>query len=310
MHPAIIRIAKTWLWNLSPVAYRRFTRKPRLQYSVGIYSGPDLLHLSDAPGVTNPVLTGESITDVPAGSVADPFLHRVDGRWYLFVEIVNQLSRKGEIAVAVSSDGRRWTYDRLVLAEPFHLSYPQVFEHNGEHYMIPESGQVKAVRLYKSAQFPYEWQFVGNLLEGSRFVDSSIIRYRDRWWLFCDAGESLTEPELRLYSAEDLRGQWQEHPASPVVTGNQLIARPSGRIAIIGGKLVRFTQGTNPYGTEVRAFEIIELTETGYRERQIGEGPILEAGEQEWNAAGMHHIDAHSVGDLLFCCVDGRRQPQ
>ena len=48
--------------------------------------------------------------------------------------------------------GRRTLSVSIVLAEPFHLSYPYVFEWQGSHYMIPESGAAKSVRLYRASE--------------------------------------------------------------------------------------------------------------------------------------------------------------
>ena len=61
---------------------------------------------------------------------------------------------RGEIAHATSRDGAAWTYRSVVLREPFHLSYPQVFEWDGAIYMVPESRQDAAVHLYVAEAFP------------------------------------------------------------------------------------------------------------------------------------------------------------
>lgn len=50
-----------------------------------------------------------------------------DGRWYMFFEVMNQDSDRGEIGLALSDDGIHWEYSQIVLVEPFHLSYPHVF---------------------------------------------------------------------------------------------------------------------------------------------------------------------------------------
>ena len=42
-----------------------------------------------------------------------------DGRWYLFFEVMNQDSDRGEIGLALSDDGIHWEYSRIVLVEPF-----------------------------------------------------------------------------------------------------------------------------------------------------------------------------------------------
>src|SRR5205814_7849375 len=108
---------------------------------------------------------------------------------------------KGEIGHATSADGTHWSYDRIVLAEPFHLSYPQVFAHAGEFYRIPESFQAGAVRLYQASPFPGRWQFMATLLEGDYLVDASVFQHGGRWWMFVDASPEQSHDILRLYEA-------------------------------------------------------------------------------------------------------------
>jgi len=88
-------------------------------------------HAVAEPQITNPVLSRDDVSDVPAAFVADPFMIKVAGRWYMFFEVMNIRSNKGEIGVAVSVNGLSWKYRQIVLDEPFHLSYPYVFDWYG-----------------------------------------------------------------------------------------------------------------------------------------------------------------------------------
>ena len=96
-------------------------------WSIGIYAGDSPFHLAPAPAALNPVLTKDDIHDVPALFVADPFMISVAGVWHMFFEIFNLQTGKGEIGLATSDDGMVWRYERVVLSEDFHLSYPYVF---------------------------------------------------------------------------------------------------------------------------------------------------------------------------------------
>lgn len=263
--------------------------------------------IAQPENVVNPVLTWEDVTDVPAAFVADPFMCEVNGTWHMFFEVMNLAARKGEIGFATSNNGVDWSYEGIVLAEPTHLSYPYLFEWQNEYYMMPESARQGAVRLYKATRFPEHWSCVGDILNGSRFADSSIFRHQDQWWLFTDAGPKSKSPILRLYSAQDLIGPWLEHPSSPLVNGDPHIARPCGRVLIVDGTPIRFAQDVFPlYGSQVRAFEILKLSSEAYEERQVGPNPVLAPGDSTWNSDGMHHIDAHRIEDgTWIACVDG-----
>jgi len=276
-------------------------------WAIGIYVGDSPFSFMPQQGLNNPVLTREDVSDVQAVFVADPFMLRVNDTWHMFFEVMNWRANKGEIGLTTSKDGVKWTYQQIVLAEPFHLSYPYVFEWMNDYYMIPESYQASSIRLYKALTFPTRWSFVGTLLEGPYLVDASICRYDDKWWLFTETNPDVKHDTLRLYYAADLMGPWLEHPMSPIIEGNAHVARPGGKVLVINNKVIRYTQNCYPYyGTEVRAFEITELTTVSYNEREIGQNPVLMPSGNGWNACGMHHIDAHLLDDgRWIACADG-----
>jgi len=274
------------------------------QWSIGVYEGTNPFELRPAADTVNPVLTAAHVTDVSAEFVADPFMVREDGTWFMFFEVMNAKTRQGDIGLATSDDGLHWRYQRIVLDEPFHLSYPCVFRWGDGTYMIPESHQAGGVRLYKADRFPDRWSFVGVLLRGG-YVDPTVFRYNDRWWMFAGIGDA----SLHLFGADHLKGPWTPHPKSPVVTGTADVARPGGRVVMVSGRPVRFAQDDFPtYGNQVRAFEITRLTLTDYEEREVPGKAVLSAGGRGWHADGMHHIDAHKLAeDRWFACVDGCR---
>jgi hypothetical protein len=278
-------------------------------YAIGICAGPSPLALAPAPGVRNPILTYRDVTDVPALFVADPFLDRHDGAWTMLFEVMNERGYKGEIAVATSADGLAWQYQGIALAEPFSLSYPQVFRWHGEVYMLPEGFEDDCLRLYRADPFPARWRQVATLLEGQRLADATILRARGHWWLF--ACDPRTNDLLRLWRAGDLLGPWEEHPRSPIVAGDPCAARPAGPIVPWRGGLVRFAQVCAPrYGSGVRAFEITTLTPEEYAERPAARPPLEPAAPGAWNGAAMHHLCAQPLDDgRWLAAMDGHDHP-
>jgi len=275
-------------------------------WSIGIYTGASPFTLRPPPHVRNPIITAADVTDVSPAFVADPFMLRHEGRWYLFFEVLDRDTQLGVIALATSDDGFTWSYQQTVLKEPFHLSYPYVFEWQGNHYMIPETLGASAICLYKADDFPTRWSLQQKLMDGPH-ADPSILRFADLWWMF-----TCTRPYghdiLRLYFARDLEGPWKEHPRSPIITNDMSRARPAGRILEVDGRVIRFAQDCIPdYGTRVRAFEINELARDTYVEIEHANSPVLSPSGQGWNASGMHHVDAHRQDDgSWIACVDGR----
>ena len=278
----------------------------RLRWAIAIYTGSSPLDLQPADGGPCPVLTADDVTDVEAGFVADPFMLHDGSTWCMFFEVWNHRAHRGSVGLAESSDGLHWTYRRIVLDEPFHLSYPHVFEWNGGFYMIPESHQAEVVRLYQATDWPTRWEPRADLLDGC-FVDSSVWQFNDSWWML--AFDKRCEV-LRLFRADGPAGPWLEHPKSPLAADGLRFGRPGGRVVVWGGRLIRFAQDTRfYYGNAVHALEITRLTDADYQEEEMQEEPVIGCSGHGWNARGMHHIDCHRVGGRQWmACVDGCRR--
>lgn len=285
--------------------------KPITAWSVGIYTGTSPFDLKAPESIKNPVLTAKDVSDVPAKFIADPFMIREGEFWYMFFEVLNAANDQGDIGFAESRDGFHWRYGSIVLDEDFHLSYPYIFEYENDYYMIPESNEVKAVRLYKALDFPTTWAFEKKLLKGERFADNSVFYDKRRWWLFTEtSSHPHTNGKLRLYYANDLKGVWIEHPESPVVENDPNIARPGGRVIKFGNEIFRYAQDDYPdYGNQVWAMKITELTTAHYRERLYKR--IVRPGKSGWNRLGMHTVDPHPVRpNEWIACVDGKGESE
>ena len=295
--------------TLMAVSYRVQTRgipfvRTHDNWSLGIYTGDTPFVLSQPADVRNPVLTVLDVTDAPAHFLADPFMVYEAETYYMFFEIYNLDTRQGDLSVATSRNGRNWTYQQIILDEPFHLSYPYVFKWEGEYYLVPESYEANSVRLYRAEEFPFSWNYVATLLEGRDFLDNSLAYYNDYWWLFSSFEGNDT---LRLYYADDLFGPWQEHPQSPIIEGNPHHARPGGRILEHDGRLFRYAQDSVPrYGSRMWAFEITDISPTTYAERLVSDTPVVEASGSGWNQDAMHAVDPIQMRDGRWISpVDG-----
>lgn len=282
------------------------TTIPVETYSIGVFEGTSPFDLSPSTHCENPILNRQKIPNGNVNFVADPFAIYHDELWYLFYEKMEIGTRKGKICVTTSKDGFFWEDSHEILEEPFHLSYPQVFWHEGEHYMIPESYEANEIRLYKSTRFPFEWRFEKVILPISS-VDATIFFEDGMWWLFvCDSPKE--HDRLRLFYAQDLYGDWIEHRQSPIREHDNQGSRPAGKLVKYQNKIYRFAQDCALfYGHSVRAFEIERLSTSEYKERALESNPILEGGDANWNQVSMHHIDLHEIDkNHWIAFVDGR----
>ena len=159
---------------------------------------------------------------------------------------------------------------KVVLERDYHLSYPFVFEHEGETYMIPESSENRTIDLYRCTGFPDKWEHVRTLMDGVRAVDTTLHHADGRWWMFtnrCDTEGGTTHDELYLFSAEHfLTDDWQPH-ALEVVTSDVRSSRSAGAIFEYEGRVYRPAQDCSlDYGYALQMLEITELNQDRYNE--------------------------------------------
>ena len=243
-----------------------------------IWRGEDpwFLGVRRARTALDPALPEVGVVDAlvaPAGRYwADPCIIECAGERLLFVEEYAYQDSKGVIVcLALLADG---TAQRLGIAleEPWHLSYPQVFEADGSWYLTVESGAAKRASLYRAVGFPLVWERVGDLLSGCICVDPTLHFHEGRWYLFANVSESgvgNTCDELFLFVADSLAGPYVPHPENPVVCDVRR-SRPAGRLFIRGERLIRPAQDCAPdYGSAIVFNEVLELSPTRYREREL-----------------------------------------
>lgn len=234
---------------------------------------------------------------------ADPFLLGAEGRQFVFVEEYALHDRRGVIAcLELLQDGRARRLG-IAIDEAHHVSYPQVFRHEGCWYLTLESGAARCVRLYRATAFPLRWEPVVDLLGDCVCVDPTLHFHDRYWYLFasmseCDSG---TCDELFLFISDTLTGPYLPHPCNPVVR-NVRRARPAGALFFNAGRLIRPAQDCAPsYGAAVVFNEVLELTPTRYRERPLAR---LDAAWMP-DADGCHTYSCSEDGEVL----DARGQP-
>jgi hypothetical protein len=212
------------------------------------------------------------VPNPPNAFLADPFTITVKGVTYLFVEEFPFDTRKGVIS-AYRLDGGRAERIGAVLEEPYHLSFPFVFEHNDEIYMVPEGGAGRSVKLYKSTSFPTGWTEVKTLLSDVPAVDTMLFEHDSRWWMLTTiqgVGPGLNNAELHAFHADDPLGEWTPHKRNPIIMDASR-GRNGGFVRDREGGPCRVAQvpGFTFYGAGSAVYKIDELTPETYRETLV-----------------------------------------
>ena len=174
---------------------------------------------------------------------ADPFVKFHQGLYHVFVEEFPFDTQRGIISHFTIDEQGVSTAPREVLSRPYHLSYPFIFEHGGQFWMIPETSANRAVELYRAERFPDKWVLEKTLIDDIRADDATLVHHEDRWWLFAAVSDwqSSQWDTLGLFYADDLFGEWSAHQANPVLL-DPTAARPAGAMYHKNGALWRPAQ--------------------------------------------------------------------
>jgi hypothetical protein len=203
---------------------------------------------------------------------ADPMLVERDGKTFLFFEDFRFAEGRAVISCCeLSPDGTAASQPAEVLRRPFHLSYPFIFEHEGEMYMVPETKGNCKVELYRATSFPHTWESEAVLLDDIYAVDATIHKANGKFWMFASVSDGRYSncDELSLFFADSLKGPWTPHPRNPLISDVER-ARPAGALFYEEGHLIRPSQDSSKaYGYALVFSEVLTLTETEYEERLV-----------------------------------------
>ena len=221
---------------------------------------------------------------------ADPFILFKNNNYYIFFEELLYLENKGKISYIKITEKGQVSKSQTVIEELHHLSYPFIFESENKLFMVPESSENRSVDLYECVKFPKKWVKKCTILENIQAVDSTIFKFKSKFWLFCCVKNYYNNEfneDLHLYFSDKIDGNWISHPKNPIVSDVRY-ARPAGGIYIENDKIYRPSQnGANNYGYGIQINEIIKISETEYEEINI------QSINPNWNKniVGLHTIN-------------------
>lgn len=238
---------------------------------------------------------------------ADPFVVYHDGWHHVFVEELPYATGRGVISHFVIDRDGATGQTRVVLEEPHHLSYPHVFRHSGQFWMMPEASAAGRLDLYRAERFPDRWVHHARLLD-EPVHDATFLEHGGRLWIFAGTTQpgASSWDSLSLYTAERLEGPWQPHPLNPVLVDARS-ARPAGALYMHKGNLWRPAQDcTGGYGSALTLNRVSALDPERFRQNLVATlnfGPVGQGcGPHTHNfAAGIEIID-------VFQPRAGRRQ--
>jgi hypothetical protein len=210
-------------------------------------------------------LDGWPLTWIPGSGnlryLADPFGLWRNGRLYVFAEHFDYRDAVGRVAVSEYNQALDLVRQTIVLSEPWHLSYPFVFEADGETWLLPESFQSGGLWLYRAIAFPDRWERAARIKLDHIPLDATPFYDGSRWWLFYAPAfpETARLTELCAAYADRIEGPWHPYAANPFFT-DPLGARPGGTPIMNDNGIHLPVQGCiGTYGANIRMLRISML---------------------------------------------------
>jgi hypothetical protein len=247
-----------------------------------------------APWQEADLSAGKVLPKLAGTFVADPFVAEDGDKRYIFVEEFPYSTRKGVISVFEVGEAGA-TRLGVALEEPYHLSFPFLFQRDGAYFMIPEGQGGGELVLYECTGFPLQWRRKKVIMQET-CADTIVFEHESRWWMLTSIkgeGRAENSAELHAFYTDDPVGEWLPHSKNPVLMDASK-GRNGGIVTDEEGRTYRVAQraGFRTYGDGFAIFRIDELTPDSYRETLVREV------EPEFfpNLAGAHHM--HSRGGL------------
>jgi hypothetical protein len=204
---------------------------------------------------------------------ADPHVIFKNNIYYIFFEEYIYKNKKGIISLIKMEKNGNYTKPVKILEEDYHLSYPFIFEYENQVYMIPETHSVKTIQIYRCTEFPEKWEFCKVILKNIDAVDSTLLYYNKKWWLFTGVKNEQNSDWGNLhifYSDNPLSENWIPHQMNPIITSKRN-SQPAGKIFFDENSLYRPAQTSTDkeYGREIIINKIETLNEKEYSEKEI-----------------------------------------
>lgn len=169
---------------------------------------------------------------------ADPFVFVHEGTTYVFAEIFDYWTRRGAIGYSCCVNGK-WKRWRTVICEPFHMSYPNVFSHNGQIYMVPETSEAHELRLYRAISFPEVWQLEKTIATDVEWVDTTFFEFDGcRYAITTDISNLNEQKDIQL----QFDNQWNLISRKVIAEKETGLSRSAGNFFPAKQAMMRVTQ--------------------------------------------------------------------
>jgi hypothetical protein len=196
---------------------------------------------------------------------ADPFIINYNGETYIFAELYDYIHRKGIIGYTKFENGsfKKWY---PIIREDYHLSFPFIFQYDGEIYIMPESSSNNSLYLYKATDFPSVWEKQDNLLDNIKIVDTVPFRYNGNLYAFTLRLNNEDNNTMHIIKFDDFGAIFEEKS----ISRDDSVTRMAGKVIKNVSTMIRVSQNCEyDYGTGIVFSEFHFDEDNNYKEKVL-----------------------------------------
>ncbi len=224
----------------------------------------DILFCDTQYGIAYKKKTDNIFTTVLPSSrynYADPFMVEYDGNTAIFVELMDFSYGWGTIGVFEIKNGAI-SKVKEIIREDNHMSFPNVFLHDKELYMIPETHGANNIHMYKCVCFPFDWKYYDVLLNDVQIVDCSVIELLSTTY--------VVGYDVSINSSRVFKLNWELLKLEEIYPqGNYCHERPGGNFFFKNGMLKRVIQDcTLAYGDYIKIYTVEKIDDLFFEEKK------------------------------------------
>lgn len=214
---------------------------------------------------------------------ADPVPCKVGNQCYIFMEVYDRFRKKGYIGVS-SIDNKKGTISnpKKIIEETCHMSFPYVFRYQNNLYMIPETHEMKQIRIYKMGRDIYEWNLY-HAYDTKEELSDTIVLFKNQTLYFLNTEKNVRNPyqtRMHLFKVENLshKSALIEIPLEKCSSlspdseggGYSYCNRNGGIVIQNQEKIYRVIQESEDlwYGKDLVVREILSYGDEGYAESE------------------------------------------
>lgn len=207
---------------------------------------------------------------------ADPLIGMVGGKECLFMEVYDRKKKKGMIGVSEFQANGKLTGPKIILEEPFHLSFPVVFTYNNKIILMPECSASKTLRFYEISPDTFDVTLLKSFDVSKVLVDTVILINDNKKLVLLSCSEDAANPKktsLAAFQINDLEnGELEELTLPSEYTVSSYLLRNGGPVVRSENKTIRILQESTEteYGHNLILREIDNMDSLeNYSERDL-----------------------------------------